>query len=80
MTDIPWAMAWYGKRQSRLADVEAGPDKNDPNTHEDFFAINDCQKPINVLYLTPQTMDSRFVTQWVRAGERSWAVSLSKAS
>jgi len=72
MTDIPWAMAWYGKRQAVWLTLKAGPDKNDPNTHEDFFAINDCQKPINVLYLTPQTMDSRFVTQWVRAGELSW--------
>ena len=37
-----------------------------------FFAINDYQKPINALYLTPQTMDARFLTQWIRAGEQSW--------
>jgi acetyl esterase/lipase len=48
------------------------PDAKDPNTHEDFFAINDYQKTINALYLTPQTMDARFLTQWIRAGEQSW--------
>ena len=44
----------------------------DPNVHEDFFAINDYQKPIKLLYLTPQTTDSRFLTQWIKAGEQSW--------
>ena len=41
-------------------------------TQDDYFGINDTQKPIRGLYLTPQTMDSKFLTQWVRAGERSW--------
>ena len=52
--------------------LKCTPDAKDPNTHEDFFAINDYQKPINALYLTPQTMDARFLTQWIRAGEQSW--------
>jgi hypothetical protein len=72
MSDIPWAMAWYGERQAVWLTLKATPDAKDPNTHEDFFAINDYQKPINVLYLTPQTMDGRFLTQWIRAGEQSW--------
>jgi len=71
MSDVPWAMAWYGQRQSVWLTLRCTPDK-DPNTHEDFFAINDYQKAINVLYLTPMTMDSRFLSQWVRAGEMSW--------
>jgi len=72
MSDVPWAMAWYGQRQSVWLTLKCTPDAKDPNTHEDFFAINDYQKPINLLYLTPQTMDSRFLTQWVKAGEQSW--------
>ena len=72
MSDIPWAMAWYGQRQCVWLTLKCTPDLKDPNSHEDFFAINDYQKTINALYLTPQTMDSRFLTQWVRAGEQSW--------
>jgi hypothetical protein len=72
MSDIPWAMAWYGQRQCVWLTLKCTPDAKDPNTHEDFFAINDYQKPINLLYLTPQTMDARFLTQWIRAGEQSW--------
>ena len=71
MSDVPWAMAWYGQRQSVWLTLRCTPDK-DPNTHEDFFAINDYQKPINALYLTPQIMDGRFLSQWFRAGEQSW--------
>ena len=72
MSDIPWAVAWYGQRQCVWLTLRCKHDVKDPNTHEDFFAINDYQKPINALYLTPQTMDARFLSQWIRAGEQSW--------
>jgi hypothetical protein len=72
MSDIPWAFAWYGQRQCVWLTLKCTPDTKDTNTHEDFFAINDYQKPINALYLTPQTMDARFLSQWVRAGEQNW--------
>jgi hypothetical protein len=72
MSDIPWAVAWYGQRQCVWLTLKCAPDAMDPNTHEDFFAINDYQKPINALYLTPQIMDGRFLSQWFRAGEQSW--------
>lgn len=63
MSDIPWAVAWYGNRQCVWLTL---------NAQSEFFAINDFQKPITALYLTPQTMDSKFLSQWVRAGEHSW--------
>ena len=72
MTDIPWAVAWYGQRQAVWLTLKCMPDAKDTTVHEDFFAINDYQKPINELYLTPQTMDGRFLSQWIKAGERSW--------
>ncbi len=72
MSDMPWAVAWYGQRQSVWLTLRATPDPKDPNVHEDFFAINDYQKPINALYLTPLTMDARFLSQWIHAGELSW--------
>lgn len=63
MSDIPWAVAWYGNRQSVWLTL---------NAQEDFFAVNDFMKPVQALYLTPETMDSRFLSQWYRAGEKSW--------
>jgi hypothetical protein len=63
MSDVPWAVAWYGNRQCMWTTLDA---------QQQFFAVNDYLKPIRALYLTPQTMDSRFLTQWVRAGEHSW--------
>jgi uncharacterized membrane protein YuzA (DUF378 family) len=72
MSDVPWAMAWYGQRQSIWLTLRCKPDPKDRNLHEDFFAVNDYLKPINALYLTPQTMDARFLSQWIRAGDQSW--------
>jgi hypothetical protein len=64
MSDIPWAVAWYGDRQCVWLTQ---------NAQSQFFAVHDLLKPVRGLYLTPQTMDSRFLSQWVRAGEHSWA-------
>jgi 4-amino-4-deoxy-L-arabinose transferase-like glycosyltransferase len=74
MSDVPWAMAWYGRRQSVWLTLKCTPDAKDPTSREDFFAINDYQKPINILYLTPMTMDSPSLSRWMRAGEHSWGV------
>ena len=72
MSDIPWAVAWYGQRQCVWLTLKCATDAKDPSSRENFFAINDYQKPIKLLYLTPQTMDARFLSQWIRAGEQSW--------
>jgi len=72
MSDIPWAVAWYGNRQSIWLTLKCTPDARDKSTHENFFEVNDYIKPVAILYLTPETMDSRFLTQWIKAGEQSW--------
>jgi hypothetical protein len=63
MSDVPWAVAWYGQRQCVWLTL---------NAQDDFNAINYWMKPIQALYLTPETMDSRFVSDWVRTREYSW--------
>jgi hypothetical protein len=63
MSDIPWAVAWYGQRQCVWTTL---------NFQEDFYNIYDYQKPILAIYLTPVTMDSRFLTEWIKASDRSW--------
>jgi hypothetical protein len=63
MSDVPWAVAWYGQRQCVWLTL---------NADDDFFAINDYMKPVQALYLTPETMDGKFVSDWVHAGKSSW--------
>jgi 4-amino-4-deoxy-L-arabinose transferase-like glycosyltransferase len=63
MSDIPWAMAWYGQRQCVWLT---------PKVQPDFSEINDLQKPVDVLFLTKITLDSRIITDWITAGSESW--------
>jgi Dolichyl-phosphate-mannose-protein mannosyltransferase len=63
MSDIPWAVAWYGQRQSVWLTLD---------TKDDFFAINDYMKPVEGLYLTPETMNGRFLSDWLRGGKNGW--------
>jgi hypothetical protein len=63
MSDIPWAVAWYGDRQCVWLTLDA---------QTDFFAINDYLKPVQALYLTPLTMDGKFVSDWVQTRDSSW--------
>jgi len=63
MSDVPWAVAWYGQRQCVWLTL---------NAQSDFFAISDNLKMVQALYLTPLTTDGKFLTDWVLSGDRSW--------
>jgi hypothetical protein len=67
MSDIPWAMAWYGQKQCVWLTPKMMPD---------FSDINDLQKPVNVLFLTRVTLDGRILTDWLSSAE-SWPYLLS---
>jgi hypothetical protein len=63
MSDVPWAMAWYGSRRCVwLTDDQ-----------DSFFEINDDVKPINGLYLTFHAMDFRLITDCLHGAKNSWA-------
>ena len=73
MSDVPWAVAWYGDRQCVWLTLNAAAKPEDTvKWQESFFAINDALKPIHALYLTPRTLDARFQSDWVRGTELSW--------
>lgn len=73
MSDMPWAVAWYGDRQSVWLTLNAMVERNSQHEWEEsFFAVNDMLKPVAALYLTPRTLDARFQSEWTRAGELSW--------
>ncbi|MGA3282831.1 MAG: glycosyltransferase family 39 protein [Verrucomicrobiota bacterium] len=71
MSDVPWAVAWYGHHQCVWLTL---------NMQDEFFAIGDnYQKPILGLYLTPETMDAKLLSDCARGGENSWGNFLLKA-
>ncbi len=64
MSDLPWAVAWYGQRQCVWLSLDA---------QTEFFAINDYLKPVSALFLTPETLDDKFFSEMVRSGgDNSW--------
>lgn len=69
MSNIPWAVAWYGQRQCVWLTLAVQDDDDLP---EDFFAINDYLKPVSALYLIPQTLNTRLLSQWARPDNHSW--------
>jgi 4-amino-4-deoxy-L-arabinose transferase-like glycosyltransferase len=70
MSDVPWAVAWYGNRQSVWLTLDVD---------QDFYAINDYRKPILGLYLTGVTMDGKFVSSFLRSGDFSWGDFILKS-
>lgn len=63
MSDIPWAVAWYGNRQCVwLTD----------NAQDSFFEVNDYMKPVSALYLSMKTTDSRVMSDCIYTGTNSW--------
>jgi len=77
MSDIPWAVAWYGNRSCVWLTLSLTPREGVADPHEDFFFLNNL-KPVNALYLTPRTLDGRFLTDWVRPSENSWGSFITR--
>jgi hypothetical protein len=74
MSDIPWAVAWYGGRQSVWTSVKyRTPEKE--RSGNDFFAIHRI-KPVNGLHFSVKALkalDAQPLWDWVnRTSERPW--------
>jgi hypothetical protein len=63
MSDIPWAVAWYGQAQCVWLTLDC---------QSSFLAINDFEKPVQALYISRLTLDGKFLPQIVRAGDKGW--------
>jgi hypothetical protein len=63
MSDIPWAVAWYGDRQCIWTTL---------NAQYEFVAFNDFIKPVNALYLTLNTLDGKLFTECIQGSVGSW--------
>lgn len=66
MSDIPWAVAWYGDRQCSHLTLDYD---------KEFYTVNDDIKPVSGLYLSPATLDKPFLSQILRPtikNKKSW--------
>ncbi len=67
MSDVPWAVAWYGPRESVWATLRVldSPEANRANQREDFLVFADARRPVEAVYISPfwtdQPLRSRFI-------------------
>ena len=61
-TDMPWATAWYGNRDSLQL----------PSNIDEFYAINDNTRHVSGLYFTNITRDKPYVRDLLTGSYRSW--------
>ncbi len=69
MSDVPWAVAWYGDHEC----IWLARDPQDA-----FNDISRNVKPVQALYLTPKTTDEKFVSQMKQA-DRGWGAFMLEA-
>ena len=63
MSDMPWAVAWYGQRQCLWLTRDA---------QTDFYAINDYLAPVKGIYFSTVTMDDKFLSNMARGNTDGW--------
>ncbi len=63
MSDMPWAVAWYGDRQCTWLTVNSG---------YEFTQLCYYTKRVNALYLTPLTLDSPLLSECYVGSLDSW--------
>ena len=63
MSDVPWAVAWYGRRQCVWLTLNDGAD---------YQAVDNYLKPVSALYLTPETLDDKFADGLWYGDEKGW--------
>jgi len=63
MSDIPWAVAWYGDHQCAWTTI---------NSQYEFFLLNDHIKPVSGLYLSLETVDAKFFSECLQGGVDNW--------
>jgi len=80
MSDIPWAMAWYGDRSSVLWPSDYRT-PGEGRFHNDFFEIHERFKSIQALYLSTQAMgriETAPLLDWIsRSDEEAWESSVA---
>jgi len=71
MSDMPWAVAWYGNRKCLWNTLDA-PSELKSAKRSDFFEIHDYEKPIQGILLTRITTDAKWFSQMIQSQDFAW--------
>ena len=71
MSDMPWAVAWYGDRRCVWVTTDAPLGPKTAST-SDFFMIHDFHDRVKGLYLTLLTTDAHFYSEISRDQDYVW--------
>jgi hypothetical protein len=63
MSDVPWAVAWYGHHQCAWTTINAG---------YEFILFHKSIKPVRGLYLTLNTLDQKFLSDCIQGTIGGW--------
>ncbi len=63
MSDIPWAVAWYGNQDCVWLTLTVKPD---------FYTLYEQFQPVSALYFTEATTDQRYTSLVLNANELNW--------
>ena len=63
MSDIPWAVAWYGNQDCVWLTRTVKPD---------FYTLYEQFQPVSALYFTEVTTDQRYISRVLNANELNW--------
>lgn len=63
MSDVPWAVAWYGDRKCVWTTLDSG---------SAFFQLNDYLRHVDGLYLSEQVMDGRLLSDCLHGVRDNW--------
>ncbi len=74
MSDIPWAMAWYGPRECVWATlrVQDTPADNVANRREDYFTFVEARRPVEAVYISPHWADQPFQSRFMADPDFAW--------
>jgi 4-amino-4-deoxy-L-arabinose transferase-like glycosyltransferase len=71
MSDMPWAVAWYGDRKCLWSTLDAPSDLRTSQS-SDFFNFHDFQHPIQGILLTRVTTDAKWFSQMIQGQDYAW--------
>ncbi|HAB16784.1 MAG TPA: glycosyltransferase family 39 protein [Verrucomicrobiota bacterium] len=74
MSDIPWAVAWYGPREAvwTTLRVSEDPKANLANRREDFFTFIDARRPVQAIYISPYWGNQPFHSRYMMDPDFEW--------
>ena len=74
MSDIPWAVAWYGPRECVWTSlrVSENAEANVRNRREDFFVFSEARRPIEAVYISPYWADMPFRPRFIADDDFEW--------